>query len=161
MNNIKLNTELNPNNAKSLGYEYVKDFFVDILNSKSLGNTVKFALANGAVLGEAMHKKENTYGLYMLIIGDFPVPDISVDYSLTYANAKERGYEWAYDRFYDQGEDFHGVIQIIESVLDENYLLGCPLSDMNADTMVGVYRPISSTAPAREDLLPEKLKGKK
>lgn len=89
---------------------------------------------------------ENKYiGLFSPIDRDVFLPDMPEDFSLTPENANEKGFEWMYDDFYNDGDilistNFH----TLRSLSDEGYKLGRSVSRMNAETQKGVYAPLQA-----------------
>jgi len=66
--------------------------------------------------------------------------NISVDYSLTPENCKEKGYEWTVDTIFDpEAPDITNKYILV--LLQKGYKMGMSASRGASDIFVGLYKP--------------------
>ena len=66
--------------------------------------------------------------------------NVSIDYSLSPENCKERGYEWTGDTIFDR-EAPEIANEDVLALLQKGYKLGMPASRGANDIFVGLYKP--------------------
>jgi len=70
-----------------------------------------------------------------------PMLNVSIDYSLSPENCKEKGYEWTGDTIFDP-EAPEIANKDVLALLQKGYKLGMPASRGASDIFVGLYKPV-------------------